>query len=70
MTHVNQRLFFNALGFTAVILQGSTGRPGDAQRAAKFAKLIEEFCRLNIPDTFPEASSSPASAGKSDARAE
>ena len=49
MSHFNNRILFTALGFTAVIIQGEAGKTNGAHRAIELAKLIEEFCTLNLP---------------------
>ncbi len=50
---VNRQIFFTALGFTAVVIQGAPGANG-AARAKAFARMIEEFCRETIPNAFGE----------------
>lgn len=49
------RVLCTALGFTAVVMQG--GRMSKTEgglRATKFAGLIEEFCRVSLPEAFAE----------------
>ena len=50
MTYLNSQTLFIALGFTAVILQGKVAETDGAERATALAKLIEEFCALNVVD--------------------
>jgi hypothetical protein len=51
MTPADLRTFCTALGFTAVVMQGNTGKD-NAARAQDIAVLIEEFCRTTLPDVF------------------
>ena len=53
MTPTDLRLLCAALGFTTVVMQG--GNPPKSEgnrRAIAFADLIEEFCRVTVPDAF------------------
>ncbi|MDX2028076.1 MAG: hypothetical protein SFW62_05525 [Alphaproteobacteria bacterium] len=55
MTPRDLRLLCTALGFTAVVMQGGKiSKKEGAQRAADFATLIEEFCRLTLPDAIDD----------------
>ena len=49
MSRSDHQVLFTALGFTAVIIQGEAGKTKGARRAIELAKLIEEFCALNLP---------------------
>ncbi|MFY9288429.1 MAG: hypothetical protein WAO98_07995 [Alphaproteobacteria bacterium] len=63
MIVIDQRIFFAALGFTAVAMQGEKNNKKDnARRALALAQLIEEFCRTNIPEAFENNPSNPSSA--------
>ncbi|MDE1900960.1 MAG: hypothetical protein KGI37_04855 [Alphaproteobacteria bacterium] len=58
MTRDDLRIFCTALGFTAVVLKGEQTQD-QAERARTFARLIEEFCLLSLPDAFePKAEAS------------
>jgi hypothetical protein len=53
MTPPDLRVFCAALGFTAVVMQGGNPPKKEAgHRAKAFADLIEEFCRMSVPDAF------------------
>lgn len=65
MDSTDFRLLCSALGFTAIILQGGKAPKHIAARqAGHYAKLIEEFCRLAIPEAFEGAHQAPASSEK------
>lgn len=52
MTQTDYKVLFTALGFVAVVL-GDEGVPeNQAQRAKRFAQLIEFFCRQTVPEAF------------------
>jgi hypothetical protein len=51
MTPTDQKLFFTALGFLAVVLK-ETPQDKQAQRAAVMAGLIEAFCKATVPEAF------------------
>jgi hypothetical protein len=51
MTRDDLRILCTALGFTAVVLKGEQTQD-QAERARAFARLIEEFCLLSMPDAF------------------
>lgn len=53
MTPTDLRLLCTALGFSAVIMRDrKTDGGDDARRAVSLANLIEEFCRVSVPDAF------------------
>jgi hypothetical protein len=53
MTRMDLRVLFRALGFTAVVMQGGkVPKAEGARRAAAFASLIEEFCRISVLEAF------------------
>ena len=49
--HIDQKVFFTALGFLAVILN-DTPKDKQALRAAAIAGLIEAFCMSTVPEAF------------------
>ena len=53
MTRTDYQVLFTALGFTAVVMQGEKLAKAEGKlRALAFAKLIGEFCQLNVPEAF------------------
>ena len=55
MTRINLRAFCAALGFTAVVMQGGKiPKQEGARRASEFAALIEEYCRISVPEAFEQ----------------
>ncbi len=53
MTLTDLRLLCAALGFTAVVIHGGKAPKREAaRRAGEFARLIEEFCRLSVPEAI------------------
>ena len=53
MTLTDLRLLCAALGFTAVVIHGGkTPKHEAAGRAGEFARLIEDFCRLSVPEVM------------------
>lgn len=50
LTQADIRFLCTALGFTAVAMQGKAQDKDSALRAAAFASLIEEFCRVHVPE--------------------
>lgn len=53
MTPTDLRLLCAALGFTAVVSHGGKAPKQEAaRRAREFARLIEEFCRLAVPEAI------------------
>jgi hypothetical protein len=55
MNPTDLRVLWAALGFTAVVMQGGRlPKAEGAKRAQAFAKLIEEFCRISVPEAFEE----------------
>lgn len=53
MTRIDLRVLCAALGFTAVVMQGGRiPRQEGARRASEFAGLIEEYCRITVPEAF------------------
>ena len=56
MSPTDLRILCLALGFTAVAMQGEETSPKEGhRRAVDFAKLIEDFCRISLPDAFGAA---------------
>ena len=51
MMNVDQKVFFTALGFLAVLLN-DTPNDKQAQRATVIAGLIESFCKTTVPEAF------------------
>jgi hypothetical protein len=66
MTRADHQVLFTALGFTAVVMQGTAG-PEGAIRARKLARLIEEFCRAALPEACAPASGNPDVADEDEA---
>lgn len=61
MKLTDARVLCAALGFTAVVTQGGKLPKKEAAiRAAAFAGLIEEFCRVSVPEAFGETGEEPA----------
>lgn len=51
MSPIDLRILYSALGFNAVIMQGKDIFQKDgAFRATALANLIEEFCRVTLPE--------------------
>src|SRR5580658_8456231 len=47
------RALCTALGFTVVVIKdGEVPKAEGARRALEVAGLIEEFCRISVPDAF------------------
>lgn len=54
---LDQKTFFNALGFLAVVLN-DVPQEKQAQRALAISKLIENFCILSVGEEWTAESSS------------
>jgi hypothetical protein len=50
MTTIDEKTFFTALGFLAVLLKGKSADKDSAARATAMAQLIESFCRAASPE--------------------
>jgi hypothetical protein len=49
---IDLRVLCNALGFATVAVQGDAGLKEGALRARGLARLIEEYCRASVPESF------------------
>ncbi len=56
----NLRLLCTSLGFTAVILKDNVPKENRAVRAVAIARMIEEFCRVTNPASFPQTTHAAA----------
>jgi hypothetical protein len=55
MTPMQLRVLCAALGFTAVVMQGGKlPKQEGARRASEFAGLIEEYCRVAVPEALEQ----------------